>query len=151
MSRVMWLLVFLSLVPSPPEASWQWPTSGPHEILRDFEAPLTPWGPGHRGLDLAASSDKILSPVSGVVSFSGFVVDRPVVTVRTAQGWEVSMEPVASHLPVGSLVSSGEEIGALEAGHCTSLCLHIGLRVEDRYRSPAKELGVSQRAVLLPW
>ena len=150
-SVVFWWLVFSSLLPAPADAVWVWPTTGPQQVVRDFEAPLTPWGPGHRGLDLAASSDLVVAPVSGTVSFEGFVVDRGVLTITTLDGWKVSMEPVNTELDIGAHVTRGDVLGNLHEGHCDKRCLHIGLRVDDRYRSPARELGVEQRAVLLPW
>lgn len=150
-SIILWWFVFGSLLPAPADAHWLWPTTGPHHVVRDFEAPLTPWGPGHRGLDLAASSDEVVAPVSGTLSFEGFVVDRPVLTITTLEGWKVSLEPVSTELEIGALITQGDILGILEDGHCDERCLHIGLRADDRYRSPARQLGVEQRAVLLPW
>ena len=148
---VLWWLVLNALLPPVEEAVWVWPTTGAQQVVRDFEAPLTPWGPGHRGLDLAASSDVVVAPVSGTLSFAGFVVDRAVLTITTAEGWKVSLEPVSTDLDIGSQISRGDLLGTLEEGHCRERCVHIGLRVGDRYRSPARELGVERRAVLLPW
>lgn len=152
MSLALTLILFFSTVfPPPPEATWVWPTAGNHVVLRDFQAPLTPWGPGHRGLDLAAEGDVLLAPVSGRISFSGVVVDRGVVTITTANGFLVSMEPVTTELSAGTWVSKGDTIGTLDPGHCSQPCVHIGLRVDGRYRSPRLELGVGLRSVLLPW
>jgi murein DD-endopeptidase MepM/ murein hydrolase activator NlpD len=146
------LVLFASLIPEPPPASWQWPTEGPRTVLRDFQAPLTPWGAGHRGLDLAASGTAIRSPVSGVVTFSGLVVNRGVITITTDSGQKVSLEPVEPLVSTGTRVSQAELIATLAPGHCARLCVHIGLRTADeRYRSPRRELGVLQRAVLVPW
>lgn len=152
MSAVLTALVVLSaLFPPPPTATWSWPTEGPHEIVREFQAPLTPWGAGHRGLDIAASSDVLFAPVSGHISFSGLVVDRGVVTITTDEGFLVSMEPVSTELATGTRVRAGESIGILQPGHCTRPCVHLGLRVDGRYRSPRLPLGVELRSVLLPW
>jgi murein DD-endopeptidase MepM/ murein hydrolase activator NlpD len=152
MSILLSLILFVSaLFPPPPEATWVWPTEGNKEVLRDFQAPLTPWGPGHRGLDLAATGDVLLAPVSGRISFSGTVVDRGVVTIATDNGFLVSMEPVTTELSAGTWVNKGDQIGTLDEGHCSQLCVHIGLRVDGRYRSPRLELGVGLRSVLLPW
>jgi len=150
----MWLvlaLILTSVIPPAPSAQWHWPTTGNHDVLRDFRAPLTPWGAGHRGLDLAASSEAVFAPTSGRVSFSGWVVNRPVVTITTDRGHRVSLEPVSTDREPGSRVKAGEPLGLLHAGHCASLCVHIGLRIGDHYRSPKRELGILERAVLLPW
>lgn len=139
------------LIPPAPPAVWEWPTEGPHVILRDFQAPATPWGTGHRGLDLEASGATVVAPLGGVVSFSGDVAGRGVLTITGPQGWKVSLEPVISELEAGDRVAQGEPIAELQSGHCPQLCLHLGLRINDDYRSPRRELGVALRAVLFPW
>jgi hypothetical protein len=79
------------------------------------------------------------------------VADRGVITITTDRGWLVSMEPVQGVVSAGQRVNKGDLIAVVVPGHCVSLCVHIGLRVEGRYRSPRLELGILQRAVLLPW
>jgi len=121
-------------------------------ILRDFVAPETPWGPGHRGVDLDASSSATLrAPVAGRLRFVGEVVSRGVVTIETPEGYLVSMEPVSIDLPSGSRVRAGQIIGSVNSGHCRSRCLHLGLRIDGDYVSPATFLGVERRAILMPW
>ena len=148
---VIAFLILTTLIPPHPEAIWEWPTSGEHRVLRDFQAPLTPWGSGHRGLDLAATGDTIVAPVAGVITFSGWVVNRGVITITSAEGHRVSMEPVTALVPSGERVRAGEVIAELEPGHCPTLCVHLGLRVGEDYRSARRELGILKRAVLLPW
>jgi len=144
-------IALLALFPPAPEAIWAWPTQGPQSVIRDFQAPATPWGPGHRGLDLAAAGEEISAPVAGIISFSGIVADRGVITITTDTGFLVSMEPVEALVAQGQPVARGELIALLAPGHCVSLCLHLGLRVQGRYRSPRLELGILQRSILLPW
>ena len=139
------------LIPPPPPAVWAWPTEGPQIILRDFQAPATPWGAGHRGLDLHATGSTIRAPLAGVISFSGDVAGRGVLTITGPRGERVSLEPVTTELTQGDHVTTGETIAKLQSGHCAELCLHLGLRIGERYRSPRAELGVLQRAALLPW
>lgn len=102
-------------------------------------------------MDLAASDTRVVAPVSGVVSFAGVVVDRGVMTITTDKGHKVSLEPVTSVVSPGTRINAGDYIADLNEGHCQIVCLHLGLRVPDDYRSPRLELGVLQRAVLLPW
>jgi murein DD-endopeptidase MepM/ murein hydrolase activator NlpD len=136
----------------PPAPTWVWPVGGQQVIVRDFVAPETPWGPGHRGIDIDASGSAALrAPVSGRLRFIGEVVSRGVVTIETSEGYLVSMEPVTIDLPSGSRVRAGQVIGSIDSGHCRSRCLHLGLRIEGNYVSPAGFLGVERRAVLLPW
>ena len=121
-------VILILIIPPAPAAIWDWPTEGPHTVVRDFCAPSSPWGPGHRGLDLAATSTEIRVPAPGVIS----------------------MEPVTALVTAGDVVARGDVIAQLEPGHCAELCLHLGLREGGKYRSPRRELGVLQRAVLLP-
>ena len=148
---VPFALALLVFFPPPPEPVWVWPTTGPARVIRDFQAPQTPWGPGHRGVDLSADSPGVRAPASGWISFQGHVAGRGVVTITTSQGWQISMEPVESELPHGEWVGAGQDLGQLQPGHCPELCLHLGLRIGDEYRSPSQELGLLRRAVLLPW
>ena len=131
------------------DASWSWPVAHAHAVVWAFDAPDSPWGPGHRGIDLAAKKgDLVFAPVSGTIHFSGRVVDRGIITIKTSEGNLVSIEPVDALVTSGS-VKAGERIGKAGAGHCAGGCLHIGLRVKGEYRSPAHELRVLTRAVLI--
>ncbi len=146
------LIAFATGLFEPPAPSWVWPVGGHQVIVRDFAAPETPWGPGHRGIDIDASSSSTLrAPVSGRLRFVGDVVHRGVVTIETSEGFLVSMEPVTIDVPSGSRVVAGQVLGSIDSGHCPRRCLHLGLRIDGRYVSPAKFLGVERRAVLLPW
>jgi murein DD-endopeptidase MepM/ murein hydrolase activator NlpD len=152
MIRPLLTAVLIASLVSPPPAVWTWPVATEKEVVRDFDAPDSEWGPGHRGLDLRASvGTVVVAPVSGRIHFTGDVVNRGVVTIRTASGWLVSMEPVRVDDEVGSRVRAGQRIGRVAPGHCPGGCLHIGLRVEGEYRSPARELGILRRARLLPF
>lgn len=154
MQGVSWWAVVAVLVglfqPSP--ASWVWPVGGAHIIVRDFIAPETPWGPGHRGIDIDVSGSSTLrAPVSGRLRFRGDVVNRGVVTIETREGHLVSMEPVTISLPSGSTVRAGQVIGSVDPGHCPTRCLHLGLRIGGEYVSPVRFLGYERRAHLMPW
>lgn len=133
------------------QAAWVWPVDGERWILRDFVAPPSAYGAGHRGVDLAARAEHatVHSPVGGVVHFSGVVVDRPLVTVRTGQ-LLVTLEPVDPTVAEGDVVAAGDSLGTLEAGHCARPCVHLGVRLAGEYVSPLLYLGGLQRAVLLP-
>jgi len=132
-------------------AVWAWPVAAPHPIARPYLAPATPYASGHRGVDLrAAEGSEVRAPDDGVVHFSGVVVDRPVLSIDHGSGVISSYEPVASVLAEGDVVRRGDVIGVLEAGHCASACLHLGVRVDGEYLSPLLFLGGQPRAVLLP-
>ncbi|MFI8085534.1 M23 family metallopeptidase [Kitasatospora sp. NPDC086009] len=130
---------------------------GPGGLVRRFEAPATPWAAGHRGVDLAATGGAdIRSAAPGVVSFSGLVAGRPVVTVtHPASGsppLRTTYLPVTGSLATGTTVTAGEVIGQLTPGavHCAGHdCLHWGLLRGDRYLDPLAFFGAGA-ARLLP-
>jgi murein DD-endopeptidase MepM/ murein hydrolase activator NlpD len=128
---------------------WAWPVRGEHTIVRPFIAPATQYSAGHRGIDIAATGD-VLAPADGVVHFEGTVVDRPVLSITQAGGYLSSFEPVVSSLHAGDVVTRGETIGQLAAGHCSQVCLHFGVRVVGQYVNPMLFLGELVRPVLLP-
>lgn len=134
-----------------PEARqrWAWPTAERGAVLRSFVAPATRYAAGHRGIDIPATGP-ILAPAPGTVFFSGFVVDRPVLSIQHPGGVLSSFEPVRSELRPGDHVRAGEVIGEAVAGHCAPACIHVGVRRDGEYVSPLIYLGSLERAVLLP-
>lgn len=129
---------------------WAWPIAAPHPVVRPFVAPATPYAAGHRGIDIRSPGPEVFSPAAGVVSFAGVVVDRPVLSIRHPGGVVSSYEPVETTLVAGDAVSSGQLVGTLLPGHCASLCLHFGVRVDGQYVSPLTFLGGIPRSILLP-
>lgn len=132
-------------------ALWAWPVAAPHPIARTYLAPATPYGAGHRGIDIRSAGTEVRAPADGVVHFAGVVVDRPVLSIDHGGGVLSSYEPVETTLRRGDVVRRGQVIGTLLAGHCASgTCLHFGVRVNGEYVSPLLFLGGQPRAVLLP-
>ena len=137
--------------------TWTAPTgTGTPEILRPYAAPPSPWASGHRGSDLAApSGGDIRSPADGVVSFTGVVVDREVLSIDHGAGYLTSFEPVTSELEVGDAVSAGDVVATLStyddgSHHCHSPCLHWGVRHHGEYINPLLMLGELKPSILLP-
>src|SRR5690606_14701135 len=99
-------------------------------------------GSGHRGIDLAAAPGAtVAAPAAGTVSFTGTVVDRAVISVRVDERTVYSLEPVASDLVPGDRVASGALLGeAAVGGHCSSECVHLGVRVDGEYVNPLRYL-----------
>ncbi len=133
-----------------------WPVGGPGAVLSRFHAPATTWAAGHRGVDLAASPEaEILAAAPGVVTFSGMVAGRPVVTVSHPGSGSPPLRttylPVTGTAAVGSAVSAGQPIGRIApgSGHCAAGCLHWGLLRGDRYLDPLALFG-GGAARLLP-
>lgn len=132
-------------------AAWLWPLDEPHPIVRPFEAPETPYSAGHRGIDISGQIGSVVrAPANGIIHFSGFIVNRYVVSLDHGGGVLSSFEPVHSELAAGTLVRRGQPIGTLQSGHCRVPCLHLGARVYGHYVSPLNFLGGIPRSVLLP-
>ncbi|TLP97580.1 M23 family metallopeptidase [Nesterenkonia salmonea] len=154
------LLLVCALFGVPPASAqhghphWLPPVDG--DVVKEFAAPPAPWAAGHRGVDLAASDGvEIRSPADGVVSFSGVVVDREVLSINHGGGYISSFEPVESELEVGDSVTEGQPVAALGtyddgSHHCDSPCLHWGVRLFGEYINPLLMLGELEPSVLLP-
>ncbi|MEU0157981.1 M23 family metallopeptidase [Streptomyces sp. NPDC006261] len=129
-----------------------WPLAGRPAVVRGWEPPATPYGPGHRGVDLAARpGDAVLAAATGRVSFAGRVAGRGSLVVELAGSGapplRTTYEPVRALVDKGDEVVAGQPVGVLEAGpfHCAAGCLHWGLRRGDAYLDP---LSLLPRALL---
>jgi murein DD-endopeptidase MepM/ murein hydrolase activator NlpD len=132
------------------EGTWRWPVDPPRSVARPFIPPPTPYAAGHRGIDIRAPAGVLYAPASGVVHFAGVVVDRPVLSIDHGGGVLSSYEPVTTTLVEGDAIARGDVIGTVLPGHCTSTCVHLGVRVDGQYVSPLRFLGEIPRAILLP-
>jgi hypothetical protein len=127
---------------SPPTSGgWLWPLAGTPVVSRPFQAPRTAYGPGHRGVDLAAPPDaSVLAAGTGVVSFAGYIAGVGVVAVTHPGGLRTTYEPVAPLVRAGTRVGAGEPVGRLLAGHgdCGPgrWCLHWGVLRGSVYLDP---------------
>lgn len=113
---------------------WLWPLSPRPAVLRPFQAPLSRYGRGHRGLDLAAERGALVLAVeAGRVRHAGPVAGRGTVTVQHGDGLLSTYEPVEPRVRVGDLVVAGDVLGAVHSvagsAHCGGgTCLHLGAR-----------------------
>jgi murein DD-endopeptidase MepM/ murein hydrolase activator NlpD len=136
-----------------PRPDWDWPLTPRPAVVRAFDPPDKPWLSGHRGVDLKAADDggPVASPASGTVSFVGVVVDRPVITIDHGGGLRSSFEPVDSALATGDVVTKGQIIGTVQAGHCPARgCVHWGVRRGDDYVNPLQFVTDLRPSILLP-
>ena len=104
-----------------------------------------PYAPGHRGVDLAASTGLLVrSPAAGVITFAGQVAGRGLVVVTHNDGLRSTLEPVDPTVAVGDLVIEGAVLGAVAEGphgDCApGACLHWGVRRGDAYVDPLRLL-----------
>jgi murein DD-endopeptidase MepM/ murein hydrolase activator NlpD len=120
----------------------------PGGIVRRFDPPATRYGPGHRGVDLAADpGEAVRAALSGTVAFAGDVAGRGWVTVDhggglvTTYGWLAPRRVVR-----GDRVRTGTVLGRLaeDATH-----LDWGARLDGEYLDPLRLLG-RWRARLVP-
>ncbi len=129
-----WFLLALALVVAP--VAWadgyrfDWPLQPRPAVVQTFDAPTPNWNRGHRGVDLAGTvGQRVYAAGPGTVVFAGELAGRPVVSIAHPGGLRTSYEPVQAAVRAGQLVSRGDVIGELLAGHpdCpAAACLHWG-------------------------
>jgi hypothetical protein len=123
--------------------TWTWPVRGP--IVRPFDPPASPYGAGHRGIDIAVPAGTVvLAPAPGVVSFAGRVAGELFVSIDHGAG----LVSTSSYLSAASVakddpVVAGQPIGLSGAGHPGSMIphLHFGVRLGGVYVDPLRYLG----------
>ena len=123
--------------------SWTWPVSGP--VIRGFDPPASPYGSGHRGIDIAAPVGTIaVAPADGRVAFAGPVGGRLFLTIDHGGGLESTFSWV-SVLSVrrGDTVSAGQPVARTGGGHTGDVVpnLHFGVKLDDGYVDPLDHLG----------
>lgn len=136
-----------------PADRFAWPLAPPHLVVRPFDAPSSPYGPGHRGVDLGGPEGApVLSAGAGVVVFAGPLAGRGVVSVDHPNGLRTTYEPLAPAVKPGVRVPAGAVLGHLRPGHagCPGACLHWGVRRGSEYLDPLSLVSTG-RVRLLPW
>lgn len=120
-----------------------WPVGRRPAVLREWEPPATPYGPGHRGVDLAAAPGTLVRAAApGRVSFTGMVAGRGVLSITlTGTGQpplRTTYEPVTALVAEGDEVKAGQVVAVLGPGpfHCRGGCLHWGLLRGQTYLDP---------------
>jgi murein DD-endopeptidase MepM/ murein hydrolase activator NlpD len=131
-----------------------WPLQPQPEVVRAFDPPDTPFGAGHRGVDLAGSvAQPVLAALAGRVSFAGPLAGRGVVVVDHG-ATRTTYEPVAAEVAVGQPVPRGGRLGTLQlaGSHCfPRACLHWGWRRGDTYLDPLLLVGGGPIRLLPLW
>lgn len=125
-----------------------WPLSPRPTVVQGFDPPSSPYGAGHRGLDLLGTvAQPVYAALAGRVTFAGQLAGRGVVVVDHGAS-RTTYEPVSATVKVGASVLAGQQIGVLTStlSHCfPSACLHLGWirNADDVYLDPAGLFGVS--------
>lgn len=125
------------------------------EVLRPFDAPDHSYGPGHRGVDLAAAAGTVVRAAgAGEVVFAGSVAGANWVTVAHADGIRTSYGHLG-RLAVrsGQAVAIGASVGTATGDHGDRLRpeagLHWSARLGDTYLDPLDLLGPPPRPTLV--
>jgi murein DD-endopeptidase MepM/ murein hydrolase activator NlpD len=135
--------------------TWAWPVTGP--VIRGFDPPTSPFGSGHRGIDIAVPfGTPILAPEAGIVSFAGTVGGELFVTLDHGGGLSSTYSWLSSaSVRKNDIVAVGQPIGSTGVGHPGSSIphLHFGVRLDGQYMDPLTylaPLGVQDLIRLVP-
>jgi murein DD-endopeptidase MepM/ murein hydrolase activator NlpD len=131
-----------------------WPLQPQPEVVTYFDPPASPYGAGHRGVDLAGSvGQEVHAAMGGTVTYAGMLAGRGVVVVDHG-GTRTTYEPVTAAAGVGDDVARGAVIGTLEltGSHCfPRACLHWGWLEGETYLDPLRLVGAGPVRLLPLW
>jgi len=149
-------------LPAPPASgatdpgTWAWPVAGP--VIGAYDPPDSPFGSGHRGIDVAAAIGTIVvAPADGTVSFAGPVGGRRFVTIDHGDGLRSTVSFVeALQVRTGDVVTRGQSIASSGTGHTGSTIphVHFGVRIGEIYQDPLVYLATPSATAfirLAPW
>jgi murein DD-endopeptidase MepM/ murein hydrolase activator NlpD len=123
--------------------TWAWPVTGP--VVRGFDPPSSPFGSGHRGIDIAVDiGSEVVAPADGVVAFAGPVGGHLFLTIDHGGGLESTYSWLSSlSVRRGDAVVGGQPIALTGPGHAGAplSSLHLGVRLDDAYVDPLDYLG----------
>lgn len=124
--------------PEPSYGTYAWPVEGP--VIRGFDPPPDPFGPGHRGIDIETPlGTDLVAAEDGVVAFAGWVGGSLFISidhedgVRSTYSWLSAVE-----VEKGDAAFRGQVIGTTGRGHADvpTPHLHFGTRIGDTYIDP---------------
>jgi murein DD-endopeptidase MepM/ murein hydrolase activator NlpD len=157
--RALLAALLLLLLIAPPSAGEDdpagvWPLRPEPEVVARFDPPTTPYGPGHRGVDLLGRTGQAVhTALAGTVTYAGPLAGRGVVVVSHGDT-RTTYEPVAARVSVGDRVAQGAVVGSLQSfgSHCAPrVCLHWGWLRGETYLDPLRLVGAGPVRLLPLW
>jgi murein DD-endopeptidase MepM/ murein hydrolase activator NlpD len=157
MRRGPWIIVALAVltpaitgsVSAAPAATaattggWTWPVVGP--VIQMFDPPDTPYGSGHRGIDIAAAvGTTVVASADGTVTFAGPVGGYLFLTIDHGGGLSSTYSWLSAKLVrKGDRVLLGEPVALTGWGHPGAPIphLHLGVKLDGAYVDPLSYLG----------
>jgi murein DD-endopeptidase MepM/ murein hydrolase activator NlpD len=146
-----------------PTARFSWPLPAPHPVLRPFQAPATPYGPGHRGVDLGGSvGEPVFAAGDGLVLYAGALFNCDLISIEHPGGLRTTYTPVVPSVRVGQQVTRRQQIGTLLAaqpgcpeevgndGTGPPVFLYWGVHRDRDYLDPLRLVATGE-VRLLPW
>jgi murein DD-endopeptidase MepM/ murein hydrolase activator NlpD len=131
--------------------TWLWPVSGP--VIRGFDPPDSPYGSGHRGIDIAAPVGTQVKAVdTGTVTFAGTVGGQTFLTIAHGGGLSSTYSWLSGLLVhEGALVARGQPVALSGWGHPGGFtpCLHLGAKLGSSYVDPLTYLRSADVADLI--
>jgi murein DD-endopeptidase MepM/ murein hydrolase activator NlpD len=148
------LATSLALAPVSADPVGVWPLQPQPEVVQGFDPPDSPYGPGHRGVDLLGTvGQPVLAALPGTITYAGALAGRGVVVVDHG-ATRTTYEPVAATVSVGAVVAAGAQVGTLElaGSHCfPRACLHWGWIEGQTYLDPLRLVGAGPVRLLPLW
>ena len=154
MALVHTLLALLIGVAPPADPVGVWPLDPEPVVVRGFDPPDSPYGAGHRGVDLLGHPGQpVRTALEGTVTYAGMLAGRGVVVVSHG-ATRTTYEPVAASAAVGARLGRGDQVGTLglAGSHCfPRACLHWGWVAGDAYLDPLRLVGLGPVRLLPLW
>jgi len=123
---------------SPAAGSYEWPVLGP--VIRGYDPPDSPYGSGHRGIDIVAPvGSPVVAAETGVVAFAGKIGSGKYVSIDHADGVRTTYSWLSQiNVRRGQAVQRGDTVGLSGEGHVGSAIahLHFGARWAGAYIDP---------------